>query len=139
MGPTSTLIAAVLTISTAQAQTHAAPLFDAKIGPIAFGAGDIETMEALGSYYTERIRGTVALCRYETSDADAHHAQARQHLLADSSYWNEHAARWSSPYIKQLLKRMALRAVDIAGIQPQVDVDIPRKLQARIVRRRLLE
>lgn len=40
-GLTATLTAALLAVTTAQAQTPAALLYDAKVGPIAFGAGDL--------------------------------------------------------------------------------------------------
>ena len=47
---TTTLIAAVLVVTTAQAQTPAALMFDAKIGPIAFGAGDVKTALTANGY-----------------------------------------------------------------------------------------
>ena len=40
---TTTLIATVLAVTTAHAQTPAALMYDAKVGPIAFGAGDLKT------------------------------------------------------------------------------------------------
>ena len=43
VGLTTTLIAAVLAVTTAQAQTPAALMYDAKTGPIAFGASDLKT------------------------------------------------------------------------------------------------
>ena len=47
---TTTLIAAVLAVTTAHAQTPAALMYDAKIGPIAFGAGDLKTALAANGY-----------------------------------------------------------------------------------------
>ena len=82
-------------------------------------------MAALGNYYAEKIRGAVALYRYESKGDAAHHAQARKHLLAASNYWKQYAAQWSSQYVKQVLTRMGLTVVDIAGIQAEVDADIP--------------
>lgn len=87
--------------------------------------GDIKAMAALGNYYAEKIRGAVALYRYETGGDAAHYAQARKHLLAASNYWRQYAAQWSSQYVKQVLTRMGLKVVDIAGIQALVDADIP--------------
>lgn len=87
--------------------------------------GDIKAMSSLGNYYAEKIRGAVALYRYQQGGDAANHAQARKHLLAASNYWKQYAAQWSSQYVKQVLSRMGLTAVDIAGIQAQVDADIP--------------
>lgn len=87
--------------------------------------GDIKAMASLGNYYAEKIHGAVGLYRYETGGDAAHHAQARKHLIAASNYWKQYAAQWSSQYVKQVLTRMGLTAVDIAGIQAQVDADIP--------------
>ena len=56
------------------------------------------------------------------------HAQARKHLIAASNYWKQYAAQWSSQYVKQVLTRMGLTVVDIAGIQAQVDADIPPEI-----------
>lgn len=87
--------------------------------------GDINAMAALGNYYAEKIRGAVALYRYETKDNTADHALARKHLISASNHWKQYAAQWSSQYVKQVLTRMGLTVVDIAGIQAQVDADIP--------------
>jgi hypothetical protein len=87
--------------------------------------GDIKAMASLGNYYAEKIRGAVALYRYETKGDAADHARARKHLLAASNYWKQYAAQWSSQYVKQALTRMGRTVVDIAGIQAQVDADIP--------------
>mgnify|MGYP001122432504 CR=1 FL=1 len=87
--------------------------------------GDIKAMASLGNYYAEKIRGAVALCRYETSSDAAQYAKARRHLLAAADYWKQYAAQWSSQYVKQALTRMGLTVVDIAGIQAHVDADIP--------------
>ena len=45
--------------------------------------------------------------------------------IAASNHWKQYSAQWSSQYVKQVLTRMGLTAVDIAGIQAQVDADIP--------------
>jgi hypothetical protein len=90
--------------------------------------GDIKAMAALGSYYAEKIRGAVALYRYETGKDAADHARARKHLIAASNHWKQYAAQWSSQYVKQVLTRMGSTAVDIAAIQAQVDADIPPAL-----------
>jgi hypothetical protein len=90
--------------------------------------GDIKAMSSLGGYYAEKIRGAVALYRYETSGDATHHAQARKHLIAASDYWKQYAAQWSSQYVKQVLTRMGLTVVDIAGIQARVDADIPSEI-----------
>jgi hypothetical protein len=87
--------------------------------------GDIKAMAALGNYYAEKVRGAVALYRYEAKGDAADHALARKHLIAASNHWKQYAAQWSSQYVKQVLTRMGLKAVDIAGIQAQVDADIP--------------
>lgn len=87
--------------------------------------GDIKAMGLLGHYYAEKIRGAVALYRYETGGDAAHHAQARKHLIAASNYWRQYSAQWSTQYVKQALTRMGLTVVDIAGIQAQVNADIP--------------
>jgi hypothetical protein len=90
--------------------------------------GDIKAMAALGNYYADKIRGAVALYRYETKGDAADHALARKHLIAASNHWKQYAAQWSSQYVKQVLTRMGLTVVDIAGIQAQVDADIPPEL-----------
>jgi hypothetical protein len=90
--------------------------------------GDIKAMASLGNYYAEKIRGAVALHRYETGGDTAHHAQARKHLIAASDHWKQYAAQWSSRYVKQVLTRMGLTVVDIAAIQAKVDADIPPPL-----------
>jgi len=87
--------------------------------------GDIKAMALLGQYYAEKIRGAVALCRYESTGSAADHAKAREHLIAASNIWKQYAAQWSSQYVKQVLTRMGLTVVDIAGIQGKVDADIP--------------
>ena len=87
--------------------------------------GDIKAMTALGNYYGEKIRGAVALYRYESKGDAADHALARKHLIAASNHWKRYAAQWSSQYVKQVLTRMGLTVVDIAGIQAQVEADIP--------------
>jgi len=87
--------------------------------------GDIKAMVSLGNYYAAKIRGAVALYRYETGGDAAQYAQARKHLLAASNQWKQYSAQWSSQYVKQVLTRMGLTVVDIAGIQAQVDADIP--------------
>jgi hypothetical protein len=43
VGLTTVLFAAVLAVTTARAQTPAALMYDAKVGPIVFGAGDVKT------------------------------------------------------------------------------------------------
>jgi hypothetical protein len=90
--------------------------------------GDIKAMASLGNYYAEKIRGAVALYRYQTGGNAADHAQARKHLIAASNHWKQYAAQWSSQYVKQVLTRMGSTPVDIAGIQAQVDADIPPPL-----------
>lgn len=90
--------------------------------------GDIKAMNSLGNYYAEKIRGAVALHRYETGKDAAHHAEARKHLIAASNHWKQYAAQWSSQYVKQALTRMGLTVVDIAAIQARVDADIPPAL-----------
>ena len=87
--------------------------------------GDIKAMAALGNYYGEKIRGAAALYRYESKGDAADHALARKHLIAASNHWKQYAAQWSSQYVKQVLTRMGLTVVDIAGIQAQVEADIP--------------
>jgi len=87
--------------------------------------GDIKAMASLGKYYAEKIRGAVALYRYQTAGSTAAYAQARKHLIAASDHWRQYAAQWSAQYHKQVLTRMGLTAVDIAGIQARVDADIP--------------
>jgi hypothetical protein len=90
--------------------------------------GDIQAMASLGNYYAEKIRGAVALYRYQKGGNAADHAQARKHLIAASNHWKQYAAQWSSQYVKQVLTRMGSTAVDIAGIQANVDADIPPPL-----------
>jgi hypothetical protein len=90
--------------------------------------GDIQAMAALGNYYAEKIRGAVALYRYQKGGNAADHAQARKHLTGASNHWKQYAAQWSSQYVKQVLTRMGSTAVDIAAIQGQVDADIPPPL-----------
>jgi hypothetical protein len=90
--------------------------------------GDIKAMASLGNYYEAKIRGAVALYRYETNGDAAQYAQARQHLIAASNHWKQYAAQWSSQYVKQVLTRMGLTVVDIVGIQAQVDADIPPEI-----------
>lgn len=87
--------------------------------------GDIKAMAALGNYYAEKIRGAVALYRYEAKGDAADYALARKHLIAASNYWKQYAAQLSSQYVNQVLTRMGSTVVDIAGIQAQVDADIP--------------
>ena len=87
--------------------------------------GDIKAMASLGNYYAEKIRGAVALYRYQTDGNAAAQSQARKHLIAASNYWKQYASQWSSQYVKQVLTRMGSTPVDIAGIQAQVDADIP--------------
>jgi hypothetical protein len=43
--------------------------------------GDIKAMAALGNYYAEKIRGAVALYRYQRGGNVADHARARKHLI----------------------------------------------------------
>ena len=87
--------------------------------------GDIKAMASLGNYYAEKIRGAVALHRYQTGSNAAAYAQARKHLIAASDHWRQYAAQWSVQYHKQVLTCMSSTAVDIAGIHGQVDADIP--------------
>jgi hypothetical protein len=87
--------------------------------------GDIKAMASLGNYYAEKIRGAVALYRYETSGSAVQCDDARKHLIAASNHWKRYAAQWSSQYAKQVLTRMGSTPVDIARIQAQVDADIP--------------
>jgi hypothetical protein len=49
-GLTTTLIAAVLAVTTAHGQTPAALLYDAKVGPIAFGAGDLKVALTVNNF-----------------------------------------------------------------------------------------
>jgi hypothetical protein len=92
--------------------------------------GDIKAMSLLGHYYAEKIRGAVALCRYQSGGDAAEHAKARAHLVAASNHWKDYAAQWSKQYVKQILTRMDQSPVDIAGIQALVDADIPPELAA---------
>ncbi len=92
--------------------------------------GDIKAMSLLGRYYAEKIRGAVALCRYQSGGDAADHAKARAHLVAASNHWKDYAAQWSKQYVKQVLTRMGQSPVDIAGIQALVDADIPPELAA---------
>jgi hypothetical protein len=90
--------------------------------------GDIKAMSLLGRYYAEKIRGAVALCRFEAGGDVANHAKARTHLIAASDCWKQYTAQWSKQYVKQILTRMGLTVVDITGIQAQVDADIPSEM-----------
>ena len=87
--------------------------------------GDIKAMSSLGRYYAEKIRGAVALYRYQAGGDVTNNANARTHLIAAADYWKQYSAQWSKQYVKQVLTRMGLTVVDIAGIQAQVDADIP--------------
>ena len=101
--------------------------------------GDIKAMSSLGKYYAEKIRGAVALCRYQTGGDAAEYAKRGNISSRPPNYWKQYAAQWSLQYVKQVLTRMGLTVVDIAGIQAQVDADIPPELRSLILRRSLLE
>jgi len=90
--------------------------------------GDIHAMGWLGRYYAEKIRGAVDLYRYQSTGLTNHHANARTHLITASNHWSQYSARWSTQYVQQVLTRMGLTVVDIAGIQTQVNADIPAPL-----------
>jgi hypothetical protein len=87
--------------------------------------GDIKATAWLGRYYAEKIRGAVDLYRYQKAGQPRDHQGATTHLRAASSNWKQYAALWSSQYSGQVLTRMGLTPVDIAGIQTFVDRDIP--------------
>jgi hypothetical protein len=89
---------------------------------------DIRSMAWLGRYYAAKIRGAVALHRYQIRGAAGDHAQAREHLQTAVSHWRRYAELWSSQYHGQVLTRMGLTRVDIAAIQTFVDGDVPPPL-----------
>jgi hypothetical protein len=93
--------------------------------------GDIKAMAWLGRYYAEKIRGAVALYRYQKRGDRRDHENARAHLQTASSHWRQYAALWSAQYVGQVLTRMGLTPVDIRAIQTFVDEDIPAPLGAR--------
>ena len=90
--------------------------------------GDIHMMAWLGRYYAEKIRGAVDLYRYQINGLASDHANARTHLITASNHWSQYSARWSTQYVQQVLTRMGLTTVDIAGIQTKVNADIPAPL-----------
>ncbi len=90
--------------------------------------GDINAMGWLGRYYAEKIRGAVDLYRYQSTGLTNHHANARTHLITASNHWSQYSALWSTQYVQQVLTRMGLTVVDIAGIQTRVNADIPAPL-----------
>ena len=90
--------------------------------------GDIHAMAALGRYYAAKIRGAVALARYERTQDAAVHAEARSHLQRSAEGWREYARLWSARYVANVFTRLGPTPVDIAAIQAKVDADIPAAL-----------
>jgi hypothetical protein len=90
--------------------------------------GDVRAMAALGRYYAAKIRGAVALARYETNRDAAEHARARTELRAASTQWREYARLWSAQYVGNVFTRLGPIPVDLTAIQAAVDKDIPAPL-----------
>jgi hypothetical protein len=90
--------------------------------------GDIRAMAALGRYYAGKIRGAVALARYERTKDPAEHAAARRLLQGAADHWREYARLWSAQYTPQVFTRLGLTPVDMTAIQAAVDRDVPAPL-----------
>jgi hypothetical protein len=90
--------------------------------------GDVHAMAALGRYYAAKIRGAVALARYETSKEPAAHAEARTRLQAAANHWRDYAKLWSAQNVGNVFTRLGPTLVDMTAIQAAVDRDIPAPL-----------
>jgi hypothetical protein len=92
--------------------------------------GDVRAMGELGRYYAAKIRGAVALARYERTKDPAAHALARKHLQASANHWREYAKLWSAQNVGNVFTRLGPTLIDMTTIQAAVDADIPPTLQA---------
>jgi hypothetical protein len=90
--------------------------------------GDIRAMAALGRYYADKIRGAVALARYEKTKDPASHAEARTLLQASANHWREYARLWSAQNVGNVFTRLGPTFVDMTAIQASVEKDIPAPL-----------
>jgi hypothetical protein len=105
----------------------------ARVDPLAPGTnkelrqtiGDIQATAWLGRYYADKIRGAVALYRFQKTGDDAERARARGFLQSAAAHWKHYADLWSAQYVGQVLTRMGLTPVDIKAIQTFVDRDVP--------------
>jgi len=66
---------------------------------------DVRAVACLGRYYAAKIRGAVALRRYETGGDEAQRDQAVESVEASVSHWEEYARIASSNYRPQKLAR----------------------------------
>jgi hypothetical protein len=98
------------------------------VGEVFENLGDVHATAALGRYYADKIRGAVALARYEATKDPAMHAQARRHLQASADHWREYAKLWSAQSIGNVFTRLGPTLVDMTTIQASVDQDIPAPL-----------
>jgi hypothetical protein len=96
--------------------------------------GDVRAMAALGRYYAAKIRGAVALARYERTKDPAEHAAARRLLQGAADHWREYARLWSAQYTPHVFTRLGLTPVDMTAIQAAVDQDVPAPVEATAAR-----
>ena len=85
---------------------------------------DIKMMANLGKYYADKIRGTVALHRFEEQGGQANKDEAIQALQNASAHWADYATLWASIYKGQVLTRQGTAFQDAQLLQSKVDEDI---------------
>ena len=84
--------------------------------------GDLWAMGFLGKYYAQKIRGAIALARFDREGKAEYQAAAIAHLEKARDYWSRYAEIARSQYKPQLLNRIGY--VDLHEITPKVEEDI---------------